>query len=274
MPHDGPVSIVVGLWDGRGTVKRGQIHKLSGCYDPTWADKLYRGIRRNTTRDFRLVCLTHYQQSDFKEPVEAVPFLYDCRTWMCLLEGFRPELDLGRGFMIGLDTIICGSLDEIFAYDGNFAAINAPRRKVKGELSNGVWAWDHAGDQARHIWSLIDSEEKRRAAGRVYSLAGKLDDKGVPPNPLNKDNPSRFWPSEQIFVQENWLRQPDLLDEMYPNQILSYKWDLVRRRSLQLLRNGSGRLVYFQGITKPHLMGSKLKFYNKEADAILKKHWT
>ena len=63
------VTIITSLFDGRQT---GILHSV-GIYSPEWVDKLYRGIERNYSGKFNLICLTD-QNYKFKEPIQAVRF--------------------------------------------------------------------------------------------------------------------------------------------------------------------------------------------------------
>jgi hypothetical protein len=59
-----------------------------GIFTPEWVDRLYRGIKRNTTRDFRFVCFVD-RDYEFSEPVEAKKLELPYRNMFSLLEPFR-----------------------------------------------------------------------------------------------------------------------------------------------------------------------------------------
>lgn len=97
-------------------------HSL-GIFTPEWVDRLYRGIKRNTTRPFRFVCFVD-QEYMFSEPVESIPFKLPYRNMFSLLEPFSE--DLGRVLFMGLDTIITGNIDHLMDYRGPFAMLKDP----------------------------------------------------------------------------------------------------------------------------------------------------
>jgi hypothetical protein len=102
------------------------------CYTPEWVDKLYRGVARHYSRPFRFVCLTDgsYQ---FAEPVETQP-LRPAPWSSASLQLHAIEAD--RLVIMGLDTVITGPLDDIFAYAGDLAVPRDPYRP--GHPCNGV----------------------------------------------------------------------------------------------------------------------------------------
>ena len=63
------ITVVTALFDVRMT---GIPHTV-GVYDPTWVDKLYRGIARNYKGMFELICLTDPRYR-FKEPIKHIRF--------------------------------------------------------------------------------------------------------------------------------------------------------------------------------------------------------
>lgn len=80
-----------------------------GCtYDPSWVDKLYRGIKRNTKHPFQLKVITTFAQEDFKEDVIAIPYLDERNigNWIGITEVFRPDIGDNPRIVMGLDTVI------------------------------------------------------------------------------------------------------------------------------------------------------------------------
>ena len=64
------IKIITPLFDG---VAFGVPHSTN-IYDATWVDKLYRAIKRNTTKPFELICLVD-KEYPIKEPVKQVKFI-------------------------------------------------------------------------------------------------------------------------------------------------------------------------------------------------------
>lgn len=92
------------------------------CYTPEWVDKLYRGILFHYTKPFRFVCLVD-KEYDFQENIE-MEMLQSKRWGVCDTQMYGIKGD--RLALFGLDTIITGSLDSIFAYDGPLAVPRDP----------------------------------------------------------------------------------------------------------------------------------------------------
>jgi len=97
-------------------------------FDAAWVDRLYRGVRRNYSRPFNLVCFTD-QPYDFAEPVQTRDLRLPVDWNTVLLECYA--VPARRLVVMGLDTVITGSLDELFAWDGELAAPRDPNRPTK-----------------------------------------------------------------------------------------------------------------------------------------------
>ena len=63
------ITIVTALFDGRNF----GIPHSTEIYDASWADKLYRGIKRNTNIQFRMVCLVD-KDYQFEEDIHPIKF--------------------------------------------------------------------------------------------------------------------------------------------------------------------------------------------------------
>lgn len=92
------------------------------CYTPEWVDKLYRGISRNYSKEFRFICLTDKRYS-FEEDITQLHLIRKNWKTDCLeLHALPGE----RLVLMGLDTVITGDLTEIFAYQGELAVPRDP----------------------------------------------------------------------------------------------------------------------------------------------------
>lgn len=105
---------------------------FSRCYSPVWVDRLYRGIRRQYSHPFRMVCLVD-KLRPFNEPIEQ-QLLNHTRWDDVLLQAYAVEAD--RIVFMGLDTIIVGNVDALFSYDGPLAVPKDPYRD--GHACSGV----------------------------------------------------------------------------------------------------------------------------------------
>ena len=140
------LTFVTALFDG---TKLGIPHSTK-IYDGTWVDKLYRGIERNYSGDFDLVCLVDKEYNDIKEPVSLVPFLNMGRGWICLIELYRPDLTRGKRFTFGLDTIITGNIDDICSFGGPMGMITDTMDT--GKVCNGITIAD--AKSSNYVWNV------------------------------------------------------------------------------------------------------------------------
>ena len=146
------ITIVCALFDGRQT---GILHS-AGIYSSDWVDRLYRAIERNYNGKVNFICLVD-KNYDFKEPVDAIRFdrSVDQYGWMSLMELYRPDLCKGKRLTIGLDTIITGPLDDIFAYDAKIAVCQDPYHPET--ICNAITICDD--DFCEEVWQLWKGDE-------------------------------------------------------------------------------------------------------------------
>jgi hypothetical protein len=125
-----------------------------GIFTEEWVDRLYRGVARNTTRRFRMVCYTDRPRS-FSEDVIQRPIKLGYRNCLSLLEPFAD--DLGRVVFMGLDTIIVGNIDRLMDYDGPFAMLQDPWAP---RSCSGVMAYPYTPE----IWQAFEAAHELHAA--------------------------------------------------------------------------------------------------------------
>lgn len=209
------------LFDGRDA-EHGNIPPFSANrYGPEWADRLYRGIKRHLRQPFRFVCLTD-REYDFAERIEQVRLEQPTEGWMAINEAFRPDLGIERGLLMGLDTVIVGSLDDLASFDG---PLGVPRDPIHPRMPcNAVVSFN--ADAADFLWTEWNRD--RWHWRRECMFMGH--------------------PSEMVFLRKLWPR-PDFhyLDDAFPDQLVSYKCHLRPRN----LARGDARIVYFHGKPKP-----------------------
>lgn len=188
-------------------------HSL-GIFTPEWVDRLYRGIKRNTTRPFRFVCFVD-REYEFTEPVESIPFKMPYRNMFSLLEPFGE--DLGRVLFMGLDTIITGNIDHLMDYRGPFAMLKDP---WFDRPCSGVMAFPYSPE----IWdNFVANHEQAAKEATMFGL-----------------------PSDMI-----WLADVPhvLLDDIgLAKGIYSYKAHIKPNPGLL----DDSCIVYFHGAEKPH----------------------
>ena len=183
-----------------------------GIFNEEWVDRLYRGIKRNTTKQFRFVCYVD-KPYEFTEPVEQIPFKLPYKNMFSLLEPFGD--DLGKVLFVGLDTIITGNIDHLFELEG-FWMLRDPYFPERD--CSGVMVFSHQPT----LWQyILDNHDRLAYENTMFGM-----------------------PSDMIFldkVKHQTLEGPD-------NGIFSYKVHIKEKPCLV----DNSCIVYFHGKEKPH----------------------
>ncbi len=95
------------LWDANASSL-----PFSRCYDETWVEKLYRGVKRNLTLPFRFVVFTDTDRA-FCDGIEQEKLSADVPDYGSFTEPYRLNEPM---ILVGLDTIVTGSLDHMANY--------------------------------------------------------------------------------------------------------------------------------------------------------------
>lgn len=120
------VTVVCAFYEGV------HVPTFSRCYTPDWVERLYRGVQRHYTKPFEFLCYTDRAYA-FTEPIRQMPLTHT-RWATCLQQCFAAPVE--RMVFMGLDTVITGNVDEIFAYEGALAVPIDPYRP--GKACSGV----------------------------------------------------------------------------------------------------------------------------------------
>jgi len=216
------ISIICALFKGTG---KGLPHSAE-IYNAEWADKLYRGLKRNITTDFELVCLVD-DDYKFNEPIRSVPFL-DPTTpgWSLLAELFRPDITTNRRMIIGLDTVIMSNIDDILSFPLDVGLISDPM--IEGDVCNAICIV--SDKTSNYIWDVWTN--KRDWVLKHCRLA-----------PWN--TPSELVMMRKLFNADGKVPRIDI---GFPDRILSYKMHICANP--KLLETAS--IVYFHGKPKLH----------------------
>lgn len=189
-------------------------------YSTGWVDRLYRGIARQMPHDdWNLVCLTDAEYK-FSEPVQQVSLLRPGLGWACIMEAFRPVLTKRRRMIVGLDTLFVGPLDEIIAYDGECGLLRDPYHLET--ICNGVGIF--SAKISAELWQNWCNDLHNWRKRAIYM--GQV--------------------SEMQFLRLTVGDTCNLLDQIYPEQIQSYK---VHWKPGKMDRS-KARIVYFHGRPK------------------------
>jgi hypothetical protein len=207
------------------------------AYSPEYVDILYSMVRRNLEGGLcgRFTVFTD-NPSLFEKmagvEVKEVPIL---QGWWAKMFLFSKDAfpDGERVLYFDLDTVITGPLDDIAAYDGEFAILSDAYRR--DGLQSSVMAWE---------------------AGSMEGVWRSFRDLGYP----DVDGGDQAF-LEACFAEMRF--KPDLWQRMYPGKFRSYKVDCK-----EFVPKGTS-VVFFHGFPKPHYAGGWVKDVWKVADGAI-----
>lgn len=125
------------------------VYKTGGDFTAEYVTRLFYGVMTNSSRKIRFVV---YTDSDEDMPGDKVSLTENLPGWWSKLELFRKFE--GRTVFFDLDTIITGSLEPLYDYDGPMAIIRDFYNP--SILSTGVMAWNSP------MQFLYPSEDEKR----------------------------------------------------------------------------------------------------------------
>ena len=195
------ITVAVCLYDGKDVLSHSR-----GIFTPEWVDKLYRGVKRNTTQPFRFVCFVDKDYS-FKEDIEARRYTLNYRNMFCLLEPFQLRSDV---LFMGLDTVIVGNIDPLITYRPTRLMMTRDPNNPKIGCSGVMMFPDGTG-----IWERFVQERKKWE--RSAKMGGYV--------------------SDMMFLKHV---PHGYLDDMLPGVCVSYKVHV------KTIENGQNRLFSWQ----------------------------
>ena len=182
--------------------------KFGTLYGPDYVNKLYAGVKQNTTVPFKFHCFTEKPEGIHPDViVHDLPHDLPGAGWWQKLYMFSAEMPIeGRIFYIDLDTLITGNLDDMLSHGTGFVVLHdffmvrvPTRRDPWGTgaeaVGSGVLSWE-AGKHT-HLWdSFIKDPQKA-----VQSLHPHGDQKWIQMHQKNR-----------LYFQD-----------LFPDQLVSFK---------------------------------------------------
>jgi len=191
-------------------------------YSPEWVDRLVAGIERNSIQRNTFFCLVDRDDYSFRENVTPILLKDKIEGWSPMMECFRPEICDGTRMVLGLDTIITGSIEHILEWDdGECGLLDDPFAKDK--LCNGIGIYKQS--TINRFWHLWKNRERLFINNELY-YNGAI--------------------SEMAFLRIV-AADSHRLNRIFPNEICSYKahWKVNTKQ------RQDARIVYFHGNPKP-----------------------
>lgn len=185
--------------------------KWGTLYPAEYVNVLYNACRAHISGDFRFVCLTNESEGLLPE-VEVHPIpLIGLDEWH-YYNGAWPKIGVfsqdlfglqGRALFIDLDSVICGSLDEMFEVDGPLVAMDSqPWSNKPGgpRTMSSVFSFE-LGSLG---WVVDRLRAERDALVKKYVIEQDY---------LHGEVPGiRYWPQPWIVSFKYHLRRPLVLD--------------------------------------------------------------
>jgi len=124
------ITIATMLWD-----KNKHSQYFSTMYDETWVTKLYNGFARNLTVPWRFVLFTDRPRM-LPAHIKQDRIRMEEPDYSCLIEPFRYGCPM---ILVGLDTIVLGSVDHLASYCLTHDKLALPRDPFDPKVAcNGV----------------------------------------------------------------------------------------------------------------------------------------
>ena len=193
-------------------------------YSDDYVDKLYRSIKRNTTHSFSFTCFTDRIRPLQSEIVQK-PIPFFTGDWYSKIGLYSKELySSNQVFYFDLDTVIVGSLDDIFSYTGNFAVLEDFTHS--NNYGSGFMSWKP--EAADYMWTDF-----------THGWSHKFGD--------------------QAWCQKSYPNA-DFWQRLYPEKVISYKVHIAKSMHSSVSHGGSldtASIVCFHGRPNPHEVTSE-----------------
>jgi len=114
--------------------------KFGTKYNSEYVNKLFRGISRNTSKEFLFTCYTD-NTADIDGKIRCDKLPLERNDWFAKIGLYNKELynEEHQIFYFDLDTVITGNLDEIFEYEGDFMLLRDFYRR--NGYGSGLMSW-------------------------------------------------------------------------------------------------------------------------------------
>lgn len=191
-------------------------------YDFKYVNNLARAIKKNTTVDHEIVCLTNDTNGiDMSVVDRTIALTNGYPTWWNKIELFkRGQFNTNQVFYLDLDTFVIGNIDEIITYRTSFSGLRD--FYSLHSLGSGILSW-----MPEHHYSVYEEFVKR--SDHVISTYREGDQK---------------WIDEQV-------PQIDYIQDLFPNKIVSYKRHCVAD-SGEVSIPPATKILCFHGNPRPH----------------------
>lgn len=172
-------------------------------YGPEYVNRIYTGLKRNTTVDFKLWCFTEDATGIRKEVgIHPLPYADQLDSWWNKLSLFSPDMPFIPGtqlFYIDLDTLIVDNIDHILsARHPNMIVLRDFYHgiaKSANRIGSGLMSWKHG--KYCQIWTkFIQNPEKHVKRAGTYG--------------------DQWWIEQRVMDVVYW-------QDLFPDEVVSFK---------------------------------------------------
>ncbi len=177
--------------------------KWGNKYGPEYVNRLYAGVKRNTTINFKFWCFTD-DATGIRPEVRTVPLPYATQldSWWNKLHLFSNDIPIDQGawiFYIDLDTLIVDNIDKLLASKHQCLVVLRDFYqgivKSANQIGSGLMCWEHG--KYEFIWSkFITNVEKHIKQAGTYG--------------------DQWWIEQRVKTVLLW-------QDLFPDQVVSFK---------------------------------------------------
>lgn len=190
-------------------------------YDYNYVNAVANGIRKNTTMNPEIVCITDNSKGFNANIDRVVKFKHNFPRWWGKIELFRPDIfGDNRVFYVDLDTIFVKNIDNILNLESDFC---------------GLRDFYHFDTLGSGVMSFIPE----------YNY--KIYENFIKTPSIIMDN---YTQGDQRWIDENKC-QTMFYQDIFVNEIVSYKKHCLQpNKSIRIPENA--KIICFHGLPRPH----------------------
>lgn len=197
--------------------------KSGGIYDYNYVNKIASSIKRNTTIEYEIVCLTDNPYGINPSLVDRiVPLKHNYPKWWSKIELFRADIfGKNKVFFFDLDTVIVNNIDNILQNECDFCGLRDFYQMVT--MGSGLMSW--FPERAIHIYDNFVNDS--------HSIM----------------NNYKFGDQEWIQFQKPNVKY---FQDIFFNQIVSFKKHCLKQNIITIPEKA--KIICFHGNPRPHMI--------------------
>lgn len=200
-------------------------------YNYNYVNALSNAIRKNTTKNIEIVCLTDNPTGFNRNINRIIPLKHNFPNWWSKIELFRPDIFQNeRVFYMDLDTIIVDNIDEILEFEFDFCALSDFYKLTN--VGSGLMSWNSS------------------KVTKIYEEFIKKSDFIM----------STYLEGDQQWIDQN-KPQTVYFQDIFPKEILSFKKHCLKNDN-NIVIPDMAKIICFHGIPRPHaIIDESIKKY-------------